>query len=410
MARPCRVNGLPVGTGGLRRPRRGDPGRVAGARRVAAPRRSGSRGCAARSGATARARYCPGRGPRSRRCRRPPRPGRRGGAPPRSPGRGTRPRTWSATRALPIGRRTCADYAAIRGLVKSPAESLSCGPDDDRPNGSTSAGAHDARHRRRVLAMSSWGAIRASKTPSPVADVPRRGSTSRAIADGLAADPVGDTADAPASRRSMRVRSGRSTRSPLVGVLAVRRGPVSRRESPPSRAPPDRAPIRLHLLPARPVPHPQIPLDPPRRWSNRPWSARARPAPEASRAQCTPHNPNTGEQPMRLLSIAIASALVGICGGPALAGECPMLQTQMEQSGQQPVRQRRLHGAGEHEAGLRPPLEGKHADSVAKYEEAAKARGRHAGPQEVSGPSRRRGRGPGRHVRGAALPGRMGVG
>lgn len=33
---------------------------------------------------------------------------------------------------------------------------------------------------------------------------------------------------------------------------------------------------------------------------------------------------------MRLPSIAIATALVGICGGPALAGECPMLQAQME--------------------------------------------------------------------------------
>ena len=117
MARPCRVKVCPSG------PVASDAQVAATQAESPAPRRPDARrsespGCAARSGATARARCCRARGPRSRRCRRPPRPGRRGGAPPRSPGRGTRPRTWPATRALPIGRRTCADYGAIRGLVK----------------------------------------------------------------------------------------------------------------------------------------------------------------------------------------------------------------------------------------------------------------------------------------------------
>ena len=78
---------------------------------------------------------------------------------------------------------------------------------------------------------------------------------------------------------------------------------------------------------------------------------------------------------MRLLSIAIASALVGIWGGPALAGECPMLQTQMERQVNN-----RLDGAAytarenmKQASALHS--QGKHAESVAKYEEAAKAVG-----------------------------------
>ena len=78
---------------------------------------------------------------------------------------------------------------------------------------------------------------------------------------------------------------------------------------------------------------------------------------------------------MKLLSIAIATALVGVCGGPALAGECPMLQTQMERQVNN-----RLDGAAytarenmKQASALH--TEGKHAESVAKYEEAAKAVG-----------------------------------
>jgi hypothetical protein len=78
---------------------------------------------------------------------------------------------------------------------------------------------------------------------------------------------------------------------------------------------------------------------------------------------------------MKLLSIAIAAALVGICGGPALAGECPLLQAQMERQVNN-----RLDGAAytareAMKAGAALHSQGKHAESVAKYEEAAKAVG-----------------------------------
>jgi hypothetical protein len=78
---------------------------------------------------------------------------------------------------------------------------------------------------------------------------------------------------------------------------------------------------------------------------------------------------------MRLVSIAIASALVGVCGGPALAGECPMLQAQMERqvnnrfdASAQTARQQMAEASALHQSG-------KHAESVAKYDEAAKAVG-----------------------------------
>jgi len=78
---------------------------------------------------------------------------------------------------------------------------------------------------------------------------------------------------------------------------------------------------------------------------------------------------------MRLLSIAIATALVGICGAPALAGECPMLQTQMERqvnnrfdSAAYTARENMKQASALHS-------QGKHAESVAKYEEAAKGVG-----------------------------------
>lgn len=78
---------------------------------------------------------------------------------------------------------------------------------------------------------------------------------------------------------------------------------------------------------------------------------------------------------MRLLSIAIATALVGLCGGPALAGECPMLQAQMERqvnnrfdSSAYQARETMKQADALHKSG-------KHAESVAKYDEAAKAVG-----------------------------------
>ena len=76
---------------------------------------------------------------------------------------------------------------------------------------------------------------------------------------------------------------------------------------------------------------------------------------------------------MKLISIAIATALVGIYAGPALAGECPMLQGQMERQVSN-----RLDGAAytarenmKEASALH--TQGKHAESVAKYEAAAKA-------------------------------------
>jgi hypothetical protein len=78
---------------------------------------------------------------------------------------------------------------------------------------------------------------------------------------------------------------------------------------------------------------------------------------------------------MRLLSIAIATVLVGVCGGPALAGECPMLQGQMERQ----VNNRMDGAAYQAREGMKEASalhqSGKHAESVAKYEEAAKAVG-----------------------------------
>ena len=76
---------------------------------------------------------------------------------------------------------------------------------------------------------------------------------------------------------------------------------------------------------------------------------------------------------MRLLPIAIVTTLVGLFGAPALAGECPMLQTQLERqvnnrfdSASYKVRQSMKEAAALHQSG-------KHAESVAKYEEAASA-------------------------------------
>ena len=78
---------------------------------------------------------------------------------------------------------------------------------------------------------------------------------------------------------------------------------------------------------------------------------------------------------MKMLSIAIATALVGVCGGPALAGECPLLQAQMERQvnnrfdgAAYTARENMKQAAALHASG-------KHAESVAKYDEAAKAVG-----------------------------------
>ena len=78
---------------------------------------------------------------------------------------------------------------------------------------------------------------------------------------------------------------------------------------------------------------------------------------------------------MKLLSIAIATALVGVCGGPALTGECPLLQAQMERQ----VNNRFDAAAYTARESMKEAstlhASGKHAESVAKYDEAAKAVG-----------------------------------
>jgi hypothetical protein len=75
---------------------------------------------------------------------------------------------------------------------------------------------------------------------------------------------------------------------------------------------------------------------------------------------------------MRLLSIGIATALVGVCGAPALANECPLLQRQMDRqvnnrldNASYQAKEKMKEAAALHKAG-------KHAESVAKYDEAAK--------------------------------------
>ena len=76
---------------------------------------------------------------------------------------------------------------------------------------------------------------------------------------------------------------------------------------------------------------------------------------------------------MRLLSIAIATALVGVCGGPALAGECPMLQGQMERQVNNRMDGAAYQARESMKAASALHTSGKHAESVAKADEAAKA-------------------------------------
>lgn len=78
---------------------------------------------------------------------------------------------------------------------------------------------------------------------------------------------------------------------------------------------------------------------------------------------------------MRVLAIAVATVLAGVCGGPALAGECPMLQGQMEKQvnnrfdgSAYAAREKMKEASALHQSG-------KHAESVAKYDEAAQAVG-----------------------------------
>jgi hypothetical protein len=78
---------------------------------------------------------------------------------------------------------------------------------------------------------------------------------------------------------------------------------------------------------------------------------------------------------MRLLSIAIATALVGLCGAPALAGECPMLQAQMERQVNNRLDAAAYNAKETMKQANTLHSQGKHAESVAKYDEAAKAVG-----------------------------------
>ncbi len=78
---------------------------------------------------------------------------------------------------------------------------------------------------------------------------------------------------------------------------------------------------------------------------------------------------------MRLLSIAIATALVGICGAPALAGECPMLQAQMERQTSNRLDSAAYNARETMKQANTLHSQGKHAESVAKYDEAAKSLG-----------------------------------
>ena len=101
---------------------------------------------------------------------------------------------------------------------------------------------------------------------------------------------------------------------------------------------------------------------------------------------------------MRLLSIAIATALVGICGGPALAGECPMLQGQMERQ----VNNRldsAAYNARESMKQASPHSQASTRNRV-QYESVKWWDSR--GPQEVAAPVRRRGLEPDGYFRGAA--------
>jgi hypothetical protein len=75
---------------------------------------------------------------------------------------------------------------------------------------------------------------------------------------------------------------------------------------------------------------------------------------------------------MRLLSIAIATALVGVCGAPALAGECPQLQRQMEKQVNNRVDNASYQAKQKMKEANTLHQQGKHAESVAAYDEAAK--------------------------------------
>ena len=75
---------------------------------------------------------------------------------------------------------------------------------------------------------------------------------------------------------------------------------------------------------------------------------------------------------MKLLSIAIATALVGLCGAPALANECPLLQRQMDRLVGNRVDAASYQAKELMKEATALHKDGKHAESVAKYDEAAK--------------------------------------
>lgn len=75
---------------------------------------------------------------------------------------------------------------------------------------------------------------------------------------------------------------------------------------------------------------------------------------------------------MRLASIAIATALVAMCGVPALANECPLLQRQMDRQVGNRVDNASYQAKEKMKEAQALHQQGKHAESVAKYDEAAK--------------------------------------
>jgi hypothetical protein len=76
---------------------------------------------------------------------------------------------------------------------------------------------------------------------------------------------------------------------------------------------------------------------------------------------------------MRMASIAIATALMAVCGAaPALANECPLLQRQMDSQVGKRVDNASYQAKLKMKEAQTLHQQGKHAESVAKYDEAAK--------------------------------------
>jgi hypothetical protein len=170
---------------------------------------------------------------------------------------------------------------------------------------------------------------------------------------------------------------GRVPGTATVMRLSDRRGAVDLLASSLTRAPPGPLAARSVFLRNSPSRRDTISIPRLLRWSSGrgPPAARAR-APRIDRSpRCSPSPEQPEEPAMRLFSIAIATALVALCGAPALAGECPGLHAQMEREVNKRVdkagydaRQTMKEAASLHQAG-------KHNESVAKYEEAAQIAG-----------------------------------